>query len=114
MTKDPFVFIHHIHDALQDIEDYKSDVPTLSDLKSDKKTQDAIVRKLEIVGEAINNLSSEFLAHYPKVNWKGPINLRNVISHEYFELNLEAIWRLFDTDIPVLKSQILEILKDEK
>ena len=114
MTKDPFVFVHHIHDALEDIEAYKSDVATLGDLKSDKKTQDAIIRKLEIVGEAINNLPSEFLTQYQKVNWKGPVNLRNIISHEYFELNLEAVWRLFDTDIPVLKAQITEILKDEK
>ncbi len=113
MTKDPFVFIHHIYDAISDIEEYKSDTPTFKDLQADKKTQDAIVRKLEIVGEAINNLPLEFRGKYPEVDWKGPVNVRNIISHEYFDLDLDIVWKLFDRDIPIFKSQMEEILKSE-
>ncbi len=114
MTKDPFVFVHHIIDAISDIEKYRQDVASLDEFKVDIKTQDAIARKLEIIGEAVNNLPKEFLEKYSDVNWQGPIGLRNVISHEYFELNLGTIWKLLDRDLPTLKSQMAMILKDEK
>lgn len=113
MIKDQFVFIHHIDDAISSIETYKQDVKTYEEFVSDKKTQDAIIRKLEIVGEAMNHIDSGFLAKYPHIDWKGPINLRNIISHEYFNLNLKTIWKIFNEELPALKSQVKEILKDE-
>lgn len=113
MTKDPFVFIHHIDDAITSIEAYKQDVKTYEEFVSDTKTQDAIIRKLEIVGEAMNHIDESFLSKYPNIDWKGPINLRNIISHEYFNLNLKTIWKIFNEELPTLKSQVKEILKDE-
>ncbi len=113
MSKDPFVFVHHIVDAISDIEKYRKDTVNLKEFKVDTKTQDAITRKLEIIGEAVNNLSRDFLEKYSEVDWRGPIGLRNVISHEYFELSLSTIWKLLDRDLPILKSQMLKILEDE-
>ncbi|MEK7504185.1 MAG: DUF86 domain-containing protein [Patescibacteria group bacterium] len=113
MIKDQFVFIHHIDDAISSIETYKQDVKTYEEFVSDNKTQDAIIRKLEIVGEAMNHVDKSFLAKYPNIDWKGPINLRNIISHEYFNLNLKIIWKIFNEELPALKSQVKEILKDE-
>ena len=113
MIKDPFVFIHHIDDAITDIESYKKDVRTLEAFMVDTKTQDAITRKLEIIGEAMNHLDDSFLAKYPNIDWKGPINVRNIISHQYFNLNLKIIWKIFSEELPTLKSQVKEILKDE-
>lgn len=115
MTKprDSFIFVHHVSDAIDDIFKYRHDVKDLDELRNDSKTFDAITRKLEIIGEAVNNLPSEFLQKYPDVNWIGPIGLRNVLSHEYFDLSLKTIWNLIDKDLPVLKTQILKILEDE-
>ena len=111
--KDPFVFVHHISDAINDVLKYRADVADIDALKEDTKTFDAIVRKLEIIGEAVNNFPSYFLKKYPDVDWSGPTGLRNIIAHEYFELSLKIIWKLIDRDLPVLKSQVEEILKDE-
>ena len=60
MIKDQFVFIHHIDDAISSIETYKQDVKTYEEFVSDNKTQDAIIRKLEIVGEAMNHVDKRF------------------------------------------------------
>lgn len=111
--KDPFVFIHHVSDAIDDILKYRQDVKNLDELRNDPKTFDAIVRKLEIIGEAVNNLAQEFLQKYPEVDWAGPVGLRNVLTHEYFDLSLKIIWELIDKNLPVLKAQILKILEDE-
>lgn len=112
-VRDTFVFVHDISDAIDDILKYRQDVKTVEELESDTKTFDAIVRKLEIIGEAVNNLPKEFLEKYNQIDWRGPVGLRNVISHEYFEVSGKIIWNLIDRDLPVLKDQILKILKDE-
>ncbi len=74
--------------------------------KSDSKTIDAVVRNMEIIGEAANHLPEGFYEIYPEVKWKQIIGLRHRIVHDYFGVDLELIWQIVSVEIPSLKAGI--------
>lgn len=74
--------------------------------------QDAIVRNIEIIGEAIRNIDEELIAIYPQVSWKEARGMRNILIHEYFRIEHQEVWRTLNEDLPKLKFQIISILKD--
>ena len=75
---------------------------------------DAIVRNFEIIGEAAKNVPEEIKSSYPKVPWKKMIGLRNLISHEYFGLDYEMLWKVATESIPENKRDIENIIFDLK
>jgi uncharacterized protein with HEPN domain len=77
----------------------------------DKKTQDAVVRQLEIIGEAAANLTSELRRKNPHVAWRDAAAARNRLIHGYFDVDAEIVWDIVQNDLPVLKSQIETILR---
>lgn len=109
MTKDNSVYLLHIRDALQQIVDYTRGVSE-EQFRQSRLLQDGIVRELEIVGEASRNLSDEFRHGHEEVPWAQIIGLRNRITHEYFNLNLDIIWEIVRDDVPTLKQQVLNLL----
>ena len=112
--KDPFVFINHIYDAIQDINKYKKSVSDLKEFVEDQKTQDAVIRKLEIIGEATNNISTEFQNFHPEVNWRGPVGLRNLLIHQYFDIDIEAVWDVVNNNLPELEKEIKNLLDNKQ
>lgn len=108
--KDPFVFVNHIYDAIQDINKYKEPIPDLNTFEKDQKTQDAVIRRLEIIGEATNNLSIEFQNFHPEVSWRGPVGLRNLLIHQYFDIDIEAVWDVINNNLPELEKEIKKLL----
>ena len=74
--------------------------------------QDAIVRKLEIIGEAANNISDKFKARFPDVPWRDIIDMRNRLIHGYFGVDLNIVWQVITKDISHLHKQIKDILKE--
>lgn len=70
----------------------------------------AICRSLEIIGEASNKLDPEFKKKYPSIPWREMGDIRNKIIHDYFGVDLEIIWDVVKSDIPILKSEIEMIL----
>lgn len=83
------------------------------DLLREEWDQDAVMRNLEIIGEAANNLDSSFRENYPEIPWRKIIDFRNVVVHDYADLDLEIVWQIITKDIPLLSSQIKEMLKDK-
>jgi len=79
----------------------------------DRKTQDAILRNIEIIGEAIKNLSDEIKKKYPKVEWREIARTRDKLIHSYFGVDLDVVWDIITLDIPRLRQQIEEIIKKE-
>lgn len=77
---------------------------------SDSKTIDAVVRNMEIIGEAANHLPQEFYKIYPEVKWKQIIGLRHRIVHDYFGVDVQIIWTVIEKDIQKLKEDITRIL----
>ena len=72
----------------------------------DERTVDAVVRNLEILGEASRQLPDEFVAQHPEVPWRLIAGLRNRIVHDYFGLDLEILWQIISRDIPPLRTQL--------
>jgi len=110
--KDGRVFLNHIREFCEDLQEYLYEIKSLKELKTSKLYQDAIVRKLEIIGEASNNISKELKDKYPDVPWREIKALRNIMAHEYFGLNFNTIWNVLTTKIPLLHKQIKDILKE--
>jgi len=74
--------------------------------------QSAVVRQIEVIGEAAKNISRDIRAHHPEVPWKEITAMRNILIHEYFQVDLSILWKSATEDIPNLKSQIQRIIKN--
>ena len=109
MKKDPKIFLNHI---LESIELIEKNTKNLSQDGFSKNTtvQDAVIRRLEIIGEATKNLPDEFKNRYPEIEWKKIAGLRDVIVHGYFHLSLKLVWKITQNNIPILKKEITAIL----
>lgn len=68
--------------------------------------QDALVRNIEVVGEAVKNLSPEITENYPDIAWSQMARMRDKIAHHYFRINLDLVWKTATEDLPALKSEI--------
>ncbi len=86
---------------------------TYEQFLKDIKTQDAIFRNLEVIGEATKNLSSSLQEQYPEVPWRGMAGIRDRLIHHYFGVNLDIVWDIVTVEIPALDLQINHILQDE-
>lgn len=100
-------FLLHIYEALNDIVSYTSDGQ--AEFFAEKMRQDAIERKIEIIGEAVKNLSQGFLEKYPNVDWSYMAKFRDLLSHHYFGIDLDVVWSIAQEDVPQALRQIKEI-----
>jgi uncharacterized protein with HEPN domain len=80
----------------------------------DKKTKDAVVHNLEIIGEATKNLSNNLISEYDYVPWKKLAGVRDRLTHNYFDINYEIVWDIAKNELPKLLGQIKEILTAQK
>ena len=78
----------------------------------DSKTQDAVVRNLEIIGEAVKMLSKELKEKYPQFPWKELAGMRDKLIHHYFGINYDLVWGIIEEEIGSLSEQIKKILED--
>lgn len=78
--------------------------------KEDRKTIDAVIRNLEIIGEAATHIPSEILEKYADIPWAQMKGIRNVLVHEYFGVDVEVLWRTIKEDLPSLKNNIQQLL----
>ena len=79
---------------------------------SDMKTQDAVIRNLEIIGEATKNLSAELRAKYPDLPWKGMAGVRDRLIHDYFGVNLDIVWQIVTAELPEVVVKVEAIKQD--
>jgi len=111
MTKENLIFIGHIIENINDIESFMRGVTKESFLKN-KEKQNAVIRSLEIIGEAVKNLPLDITTKHPNIPWKEIAGTRDKITHHYFGLDLELIWKTIKEDTPKLKQEILKIRKN--
>lgn len=110
MKKDNTLYLKHILEAINNIEEFVKDIVDLNDFVKDKKTKDAVLRNFEVIGEAAKNLDEEFINNNESVEWDKIIGMRNFIIHEYFGVDLEIVWETIKKDLPLFKSEIEKLL----
>jgi uncharacterized protein with HEPN domain len=110
MKKDDIVYLHHILDAIDLIEEYTEGMSE-KEFLSNSMAHDAVVRQIEIIGEAARNIPDEFRLLHSGVPWGKMVGIRNKIIHEYFNVNLSVVWDTVQEDLPALKKVITSILE---
>ena len=105
--------LRHILDAIEMIGSHLEGIE-IGSFQIDRKTQDAVVRQLEIIGEAASNLTRELRAANPHVEWKSATAARNRLIHGYFDVDPDVVWDIVENDLPILKIQVEEIVKSLK
>lgn len=103
-------YLLHIRDAILRIEEYSS--VGREEFFAQTHWQDAIIRQLEIVGEASKRLSEDLRTANPTVPWRRVCGLRDVLIHNYMGVDLEAVWSVVEGRIPALKETVAKLLGD--
>ena len=106
--RDDRIYLGHIRDAIEDIEQYAAvghDV-----FLTDRMRQDAVIRKLEIIGEAVKNLSAQVRQARPEIPWKRIAGMRDRLTHDYFGVDLSLVWIAVDRELPTLKAAVEALL----
>jgi uncharacterized protein with HEPN domain len=109
MIKDSEPLLFHIRDACTNIEQYIADVSE-EDFRHNREKQDAVIREIEIIGEAVRNLPQELKDQYPQVPWNLISSMRNFLIHEYFSVDLDLVWDTVNSEVPHLKKEIDKII----
>jgi uncharacterized protein with HEPN domain len=107
--KDDQVYLRHILDAVEKIETYLKG-QTYESFSNNNMMIDAVVRELEIVGEATSHLSDRLRASHPEIPWRDAIDMRNFLIHEYFGVRTHLVWDTCKEDLPKLKELIKDLL----
>lgn len=105
------LFLSHILGAIADIESFTSEGRSV--FLADRKTQSAVIRQLEIVGEAVKNLSPDLVAAEAGVPWREIAGARDRLIHAYFRVDLEAVWAMVEQDLPALRESVQRIVDTE-
>lgn len=110
--KDDRLYLEHIREALEDIAIYGS--AGREAFFAERMRQDAILRKLQVIGQAVKHLSETTKAQQPNVRWKQIAGLRDKVIHDYFGVNLDIVWAVIENELPKLKTAIIALLHPSK
>jgi len=109
MSKRPVdLLLNDIRNAIERVNEYTENL-TLEAFSKDQKTIDAVVRNLEIIGEAANRLPEDFNASHTNIEWHKVVGLRHRIVHEYFGIDIQIIWQILRKDLPELHHKLFEV-----
>ena len=111
MKKDDKIYLGHIFECIELIEKYTKGVSKEKFLYN-IPIQNIVIRQLEIIGEGAKIISSKLRQKYPDVPWSKMAKTRDKLIHHYFDIDLKLAYKISQQDIPKLKNQIQEILKD--
>lgn len=110
MRKDARVVLDHILESIRLIERYTLD-KTEKEFLSSVQLQDSVIRRIEVIGEAVKNLPDGIKAKHPEVRWKEIAGMRDILVHEYFGIDLGLTWEVVRRDMPDLRRKISKIRK---
>ena len=111
MQKEPHIFLNHILESIELIENRMEGI-TFKEFASDVDLQDMVIRRLEVIGEAVRNLPEEFRKKSSDIDWRAAADMRSVLIHGYFQVDLSVVWDTIYNDLPVFKKQIKKLLSE--
>jgi uncharacterized protein with HEPN domain len=109
MSRDYKVFLDDILEASEAIQTYVEGM-SCEEFADDPKTRDAVIRNLEVIGEATKNIPQVVRDQRPAVEWKRIAGLRDILIHHYFGVDIKIIWDIVENKIPLLRDQIGSLL----
>lgn len=108
--KDDLIFIEHILDSVNAIEKFSKGI-NKDNLISDRLRQSGIVREIEVIGEAVKNISESLKNKHREIEWKEIVGTRDKMIHHYFGVDLNIVWDIIKINLPDLKEKVLKIKK---
>ena len=109
MPRDSRIYLEDILEATRKIASYTASLSKAAFL-GDEKTFDAVVRNLEVIGEAVKKLPEDLRSQHPAVEWKNIAWLRDILIHEYFGLDSEIVWDIVKNKVPTLNQAVRAML----
>ena len=109
MPRDYRVFLEDVLDAIANVGDFVGPM-TRDEFQADKKTLHAVVRNLEVIGEAVKSVPPKVRVQNPQVPWQRIAGLRDILIHHYFEIDVDIVWDIVQNKLPELKEQLQIIL----
>ncbi|MCB0567743.1 MAG: DUF86 domain-containing protein [Phaeodactylibacter sp.] len=114
MSKSMIDYLRHILVECEYLEELKQNGLTKAELLEDETKKRAIVRSLEIIGEATKNIEKPFREKFPRLNWKQMAGMRDRLIHNYMGVNYNIVWDVIETKIPHLKLEIERIIDGQE
>ncbi len=105
------MYLQHILDAIGRIEQYVTGLNEEA-FEREELIQDAVIRQLEVIGEAARHLSSEVRGSYPEIPWRDIVGMRNKLIHDYLGVDIGLVWVTVQEDLPMLREQVQRVLQD--
>ncbi len=113
MKKGNLVYLKHILDAISRIEEYTQAI-IYEDFIENHLIQDGVIRQIEIIGEAVKRLSRDIRERHLEIPWKDITGMRDKLIHDYFGIDIDAVWDTVEKDIPTLKSSLNDLIEKEE
>jgi uncharacterized protein with HEPN domain len=109
MHRDHRLFLDDMLEAISKVRVYTAELDYAAFAK-DAKTQDAVVRNLEIIGEAAGRLPDSVMTDSPEIEWRKIVGLRNILAHEYFGVSIPVVWDIIQNKLDVLETSCRALL----
>lgn len=103
------LFLEDILNAIEKIQDYTENL-SLEEFHNNLMAIDAVIRNFEVIGEAVNNIPPEVRENYKQVEWKEAVGFRNILIHDYFGIDVEAVWDTVAKNLPSLKKHVIKVI----
>jgi uncharacterized protein with HEPN domain len=111
MSRNLLIYVSDILENMQDAEEFIQGM-SYEQFVADKKTANAVLRSIEVIGEATKNVPDNVRAQYPQIPWKEMAGMRDKVIHSYFDVDKEMVWLVVKERIPALRPFVEQILRD--